>query len=69
MDFQTPKFWEFALLNYHYEISNNEGNQNFKLSTLPKTAWFLQSLTLKVYRENVAIFLFVFTALNKKIFI
>ena len=34
MDFQTPKFWELALLNNHYQISKNEGNQNFKLSKL-----------------------------------
>ena len=47
MDFQTPKFREFALLNNHYQISKNEGNQNFKLSKLPKTAWFLQKLALK----------------------
>ena len=44
MDFQTPKFWEFALLNNHYQISTNEGNQNFKL---PRPAWFLEKLALK----------------------
>ena len=40
MDFQIPK-WEFALLDKHYQISKNEGNQNFKLSA---PAWFLQKL-------------------------
>ena len=35
MDFQKSKFWEFALLNNHYQISKNEGNQNLKLSALP----------------------------------
>ena len=35
MDFQTPNFLEFALLNNHYQISKNERNQNFKLSKLP----------------------------------
>ena len=44
MDFQTSKFLEFVLLNNHYQISKNEENQNFKLST---PAWFLQKLTLK----------------------
>ena len=39
MNFQIPKFGEFTLLNNHYQISKNEGNQNFKLST---PAWFLQ---------------------------
>ena len=48
MDFQIPKFWEFALLNNHYQTSKNEGNQNFKLSKLSKTAWDLQKLALKV---------------------
>ena len=43
MDFQTPKFCAFALLNNHYQISKNEGNQNFKLSA---PAWFLQKLVL-----------------------
>ena len=38
MDFQTQTFWEFALLNNQYQISKNEGNQNFKLSKFPKTA-------------------------------
>ena len=49
MDFQTPKFWEFALLNNHYQISKNEGNQNFKRSELPEIAWFLQKLAQGVY--------------------
>ena len=44
MDFQIPKFWEFALLNNHYQITKNEGNQNFKLS---RPAWSLQKLALK----------------------
>ena len=44
MDFQTPKFREFALLNNHYQISKNKGNQNFKLS---RPAWSLQKLALK----------------------
>ena len=44
MDFQTPNILEFALLNNHYQISKNEGNQNFKLSA---PAWFLQKLALK----------------------
>ena len=39
MNFQIPKFGQFALLNNHYQISENEGNQNFKLSA---PAWFLQ---------------------------
>ena len=43
MDFQSTKFWEFVLLNNHYQISKNEGNQNFKLSG---PAWFLQKLAL-----------------------
>ena len=43
MDFQIPKFCAFALLNNHYQISKNEGNQNFKLSA---PAWFLQKLVL-----------------------
>ena len=46
MDFQTPKYREFALLNNHHQISKNEGHQNFKLSKLHKTAWFLQKLAL-----------------------
>ena len=41
MDFQTPKFWEFALLNNHYQTSKHEGNKNFKLS---RPAWFLQKV-------------------------
>ena len=52
MDFQTPKFWEFTLLSNQ----KNEGNPNFRLSQLPKTACFLQKLALKVdsklYLEN-----------------
>ena len=44
MDFQTPKFWEFALLNNHYQISKCEENHNFKLS---QPALFLQTLALK----------------------
>ena len=48
MDFQTMKFWEFALLINHYQIPKNEGNQNLNLSKLPKTAWFLQKLALKL---------------------
>ena len=44
MDFQSPKFWEFALLNNHNQISKNEGKQNLKLS---RPAWFLQKLALK----------------------
>ena len=44
--FQTPKFWDFAFLNNCNQISKNEGNQNFKLSKLPKTAWFLQKLAI-----------------------
>ena len=45
MEFQAPKFWEFALLNNHYQFSKKkEGNQNFKLSA---PAWFLQKLALK----------------------
>ena len=47
MDFQIPKFLEFALFNNHYQISKNEGYQNLKLPKLPKTAWFLQKLVLK----------------------
>ena len=47
MDFQIPKFLEFALFNNHYQISKNEGHQNLKLPKLPKTAWFLQKLVLK----------------------
>ena len=35
---------EFALLHNNYQISKNEGNQNFKLS---RPAWFLQKLALK----------------------
>ena len=49
MDFQTPKCWEFALLNNHYQMSNNEGNQNIKLLKLLKTAWFLQKLALNSF--------------------
>ena len=26
MDFQTPKFWEFALFNNHYQISKLPGS-------------------------------------------
>ena len=44
MVFQMPKFWDFAFLNNRNQISKNEGNQNFKLSKLLKTAWFLQKL-------------------------
>ena len=44
MDFQIPNILEFALLNNHYQILKNEGNQNFKLSA---PAWFLQKLALK----------------------
>ena len=51
MDFQTPKFWEFPLLNNHYQTSKNEGNQNFKLSKLPKTPWFLQKLAHKIFLQ------------------
>ena len=40
------KFLEFALLNNHYKTWKNEESQNFKLSKLPKTAWFLQKLAL-----------------------
>ena len=47
MDFQIPKFCAFALLNNHYQISKNEGNQNFKLSKLSKTVWFIQKLAFK----------------------
>ena len=66
MDFQTPKFLEFALLNNHYQISKNEGNQNFKLSV---PAWFLQKLTLKFsnkpwYCYNCSKNLFPFTTMN-----
>ena len=46
MDFQTPIFLEFALVNNHYQISKNEVNQNFKLSA---PAWFLEKLALKIY--------------------
>ena len=48
MDFQTPKYWEFAVINDHYQISKNEGNQKFKLSKLPKIAWFLRRLALDI---------------------
>ena len=41
MDFQTPKFLEFTLLNNHYQLSKYEENQNFRLSKLPKTAWLV----------------------------
>ena len=44
MDFRTPKFREFTLVNNHYQISKNEGNQNLKLS---RPAWSLQKLALK----------------------
>ena len=44
MDFQIQKFWESALLNNHYQISKNGGNQNSKLSG---TTWFLQKLAFK----------------------
>ena len=44
MDFQIPKSWEFALLNNHYQISKNEGNQNFKLL---RPTWVLQKSALK----------------------
>ena len=42
--FRPQIFFKFALPNNHYQISKNEGNQNFKLSKLPKTAWILQKL-------------------------
>ena len=49
MDFQTSKFLEFALLNNHYQISKDEGNQNFKLSA---SAWFLRKLALKCLQNK-----------------
>ena len=30
MDFENPKFWEFALLNNHYQVSKNERKSKFQ---------------------------------------
>ena len=48
MDFWDLIFWEFAPLNGSKEISKNGGKQNFKLSKLSKTAWFLEKMALKL---------------------
>ena len=47
--FRPQKVLELALFNNHYQIPENEGNQNFKLSKLPKLPgsyrnWALKSL-------------------------
>ena len=41
--FSDPKIFGICFTQYHCQISKNEGNQNFKLST---PAWFLQELAL-----------------------
>ena len=48
MDFQTPKFWGFTLLNNHYQISKYEGKKIFQtISTC------LQKLALTYIPVNI----------------
>lgn len=46
MDFWDPKFWDSEFFTIVYQISKNEGKQNFILTKLSKTTWFLENVAL-----------------------
>ena len=54
MDFQTPKFWGFTLLNNHYQISKYEGKKFFKPSAPAYRNWLLHIYQLTLVNHKTS---------------